>query len=189
MFRGEDVSKLNCGEWANAGTYETAREYAHVSEAILGIEIFQREYDYEGDGENRRLFIPACAANATGADGSFDVREAQRRDDWPKFSEAIESEIQNLKMARGSLLMRVKRLIKALTSFSADSFCCGSVVDGTRHTGFSVATIRLSMNPTLTTKTKRMNRMTQPVAMIRPRTLTGLRRLHAQQTPRFRSTW
>ena len=42
----------------------------------------------------RRLCIPA---NATGADWPFDVREAQRRGDWPKFSEAIESEIQNLK--------------------------------------------------------------------------------------------
>ena len=50
----------------------------------------------------RRFCIPA---NATGADWPFDVREAQRRDDWPKFSEAIESEIQNLKMARGSLLI------------------------------------------------------------------------------------
>ena len=97
MFRGDDVSKLNCGEWANVGTSETAGEYAHVAEAILDIKIFQREYDYEGDGEDRRLFIPACAANATGDDGPFDVREAQRRDDWPKFDEAIESEIQNLK--------------------------------------------------------------------------------------------
>ena len=97
MFRGDDVSELNCGEWANAGTSETAGEYAHVAEAILDIKIFQREYDYEGDGEDRRWFIPACAANATGADGPFDVREAQRRDDWPTFSEATESEIQNLK--------------------------------------------------------------------------------------------
>ena len=97
MFRGDDISKLNCGEWAVVATSATAGEFAQVAEAILDIKIFQREYDHEGDGEDRRLFIPACAANATGSDGPFDVREAQRRDDWPKFSEAIESEIQNLK--------------------------------------------------------------------------------------------
>ena len=82
--------------WAVVGTSETAGEYAHVAEAILDIKIFQREYD-SPDGEDRRLFIPACAVNATGDDRPFDVLEAQRRDDWPKFDEAIESEIQNLK--------------------------------------------------------------------------------------------
>ena len=96
MFRGDDISKLNCGEWAVVGASETAGEFTHVAEAILDIKIFQREW-VSIDGEDRRLFIPACAANATGSDGPFDVREAQRRDDWPKFSEAIESEIQNLK--------------------------------------------------------------------------------------------
>ena len=99
MFRGDDVSKLNCGEWAVVGTSETAGEYAHVAEAILDIKIFQREYD-SPDGEDRRFFFPACAVNATGADGPFDVREAQRRDDWPKFDEATESEIQNLKTVK-----------------------------------------------------------------------------------------
>ena len=42
---------MNCGEWVAVGTSETAgEEYAHVAEAILDIKIFQREYDYEGDG-------------------------------------------------------------------------------------------------------------------------------------------
>ena len=50
MFRGDDISKLNCGEWVVVGTSGTAGEYAHVAEAILDINIFQREYDYEGDG-------------------------------------------------------------------------------------------------------------------------------------------
>ena len=86
MFRGGDISKLNCGEWAVVATSATAGEFAQVAEAILDIKIFQREYDHEGDGEDRRLFIPACAANATGSDGPFDVREAQRRDDWPKYN-------------------------------------------------------------------------------------------------------
>ena len=55
MFRGDDISKLNCGEWAVVGTSATAGEFAHVAEAILDIKIFQREYDYEGGGEDRHL--------------------------------------------------------------------------------------------------------------------------------------
>ena len=48
---------------------------------------------FSASAATRRVVFSASAA----ASRPFDVREAQRRDDWPKFSDAIESEIQNLK--------------------------------------------------------------------------------------------
>ena len=99
-FDGDDVAQMDKGEWAIVG-YATSRppdylkhegEY-YACEASLDELIFSRDYnDVTG------LFVPVMAAKKTkvGENGPFTLNQVIRRDDWPEFEKASETELETI---------------------------------------------------------------------------------------------
>ena len=99
-FDGEDVAQMEKGEWAIVGV-AVNRPHGHLhhegevyaGEASLDEIIFARDY-YDATG----LFVPVMAAKKTkvGENGPFTLNQVIRRDDWPEFEKASETELETI---------------------------------------------------------------------------------------------
>ena len=92
-YDGEDVAGMEPGQWMIAGMAKTMRFVGNViADETIDDMVYMRDY-YEETGMLAPAFAASKQKKADPDSGPFTLNQVKRRDDWPEFEKAAETEL------------------------------------------------------------------------------------------------
>ena len=95
-YDGEDVAGMEPGQWMIVGMAKTMRFVGNViADETIDDMVYMRDY-YEETGMLAPAFAASKQKKADPDSGPFTLNQVMRRDDWPEFEKAAETELDTI---------------------------------------------------------------------------------------------